>query len=118
MEQIPTLVQEFKLSATTNAVCVAVVKFTCDQFAVAFDQETPAPAKLGRQIASLGAAYNVMNQAYAEQQKRAQTEQIAGLDTEGDQLLYGVKGTLESAVRMTYDQQRLTMAKMLWEDYR
>ena len=70
MERIPTLVQEFKLAATTNSVCVAIVKFTLGQFALYFTAAAPAPVKLARQITSLRAAYDVMNDAYAEQQKR------------------------------------------------
>ena len=84
MERIPPLVQEFKLSATTNAVCVAVVKFTLDQFDVYFTQATPAPAKLARQITNLRGAYNGLNDAYAEQQKRAETAGIKARDDEGD----------------------------------
>ena len=118
MEYIPTLVQEFKLSATTNAVCVAVVKFTIDQFDLYFPASSPAPVKLARQIVSLKRAYGVMNDAYAEQQKRAETAGIKARDDEGDQLLYGVKGMLEGAIRMTYDQVRQQQAQMLWDDYR
>ena len=118
MERIPQLVQEFKLSATTNAVCVAVVKFTLDQFDLYFTQAAPAPAKLARQITSLHDAYDVMNDAYAEQQKRFETAGIKARDDEGDQLLYGVKGILEGAIRMTYDQERLAKANLLWEAYR
>ena len=118
MEQIPSLVQEIALNRTTNAVCVALVKFTLDQMAVYFTQETPAPAKLARQIVSLRAAYDVMNDAYAEQMKRAETAGIKARDDEGDQLVYGVKGILEGAIRMTYDQERLALANQLWEAYR
>ena len=118
MERIPTLVQEFKLAATTNSVCVAIVKFTLGQFALYFTAAAPAPVKLARQITSLRAAYDVMNDAYAEQQKRVETAGIKQRDDEGDQLLYGVKGMLEGAVRMTYDQVRYTKANLLWEAFR
>ena len=118
MENIPQLVQEINLRNTTNAVCVALVKFTLDQMDVYFTQETPAPAKLARQIVSLRAAYDVMNDAYAEQMKRAETAGIKARDDEGDQLVYGVKGILEGAIRMTYDQERLALANQLWEAYR
>lgn len=118
MEKIPQLVQDFNLRNTTNAVCVAVVKFTIDQFDVYFTASAPAPAKLGRQIESLRAAYDVMNDAYAEQQKRFETAGIKRLDDEGDQLLYGVKGILEGAIRMTFDEARLRLSEMLWETFR
>lgn len=118
MEQIPQLVQELNLRNTTNAVCVAVVKFTLDQFDVYFTQQSPAPAKFGRQIASLRAAYGVMNDAYAEQMKRAETAGIKARDDEGDQLIYGVKGILEGAIRMTFDQERLAQSQSLWEAFR
>ena len=118
MELIQSIVQELNLRNTTNAVCVAVVKFTLDQFDYYFPQESPAPPKLGRQISSLRAGYNVMNDAYAERIRRAETAGIKERDDEGDQLLYGVKGILEGAIRMTYDQARLTLALDLWDTFR
>ena len=68
-----------------------------------FDVDNPAPGKLGLQLTSYTAAYNVLNNAYALQMKRMETAGIAALDTEGDQLIYGVKGMLEAMLRMTYD---------------
>lgn len=118
MEPIQQTVQELNLRNTTNAVCVAVAKFTLDQFDYYYPQETPAPARLARQIASLRAAYNVMNEAYAERMKRAETAGIKERDDEGDQIIYGVRGILEGAIRMTYDQARLNFALNLWETYR
>ena len=61
METIPSSVQDFNLRITTNAVCVAVVKFTLDQFDRYFTTAEPAPAKLARQIMSLRSRYNVLN---------------------------------------------------------
>ena len=118
MQQIPELVQELNLRGTTNAVCVATVKFTLDQLDGTFDADHPAPGKLAPQIEDLRTSYGAMNTAYAEQMKRSETAEIAALDQEGDQLLYGVKGTLEAAIRMTFDQQRLQLAQTLWETYR
>ena len=118
MEITPTLVQDLNLRLTTNSVCVATVKFTLDQFDAFFTVSTPAPAKLARQITSLRGAYDVMNEAYALQMKSLDTEAIHNLDVEGDQLLYGIRGILEGAVRMTYDADRLRLAQTLWEAYR
>lgn len=118
MEIIPELVQELNLRGTTNSVCVATVKFTLDQLDGTFDADHPAPGKLAPQIEYLRTGYGNMNAAYAEQMKRSETAEIAALDQEGDQLLYGVKGTLEGAIRMTFDQQRLQLAQTLWETYR
>ena len=80
-----------------------------------FDVDNPAPGKLGLQLTSYTAAYNVLNNAYALQMKRMETADIAALDTEGDQLIYGVKGMLEATLRMTYDQERMQKAQVFNE---
>jgi hypothetical protein len=80
-----------------------------------FDVDNPAPGKLGLQLTSYTAAYNVLNNAYALQMKRMETAGIAALDTEGDQLIYGVKGMLEATLRMTYDQERMQKAQVFNE---
>ena len=84
MQQIPELVQELNLRGTTNAVCVATVKFTLDQLDGTFDANHPAPGKLAPQIEDLRTSYGAMNTAYAEQMKRSETAEIAALDQEGD----------------------------------
>ena len=116
MEQIPVLVDEFGVARLQNAVYVGLMKFTLDQCNANFDhEENPAPPKLTRQIASYTGAYNMLNNAYALQMKRMETADIAALDTEGNQLIYGVKGLLESMLRMTYDQERLSKAQVFNE---
>lgn len=116
MEQIPVLVDELGVARLQNAVYVGLMKFTLDQCNANFDpEENPAPPKLTRQIASYTGAYDMLNNAYALQMKRMETADIAALDTEGDQLIYGVKGLLESMLRMTYDQERLSKAQVFNE---
>lgn len=83
METLPTLVNEFKLRTTTNAVCVAMSMFTLDLMQAAFGDDNPAPEKLARQISSFDKAYDALNAAYAPQQKRKETAEIAALDQEG-----------------------------------
>ena len=115
MEQIPVLVDELGVARLQNAVYVGLMKFTLDQMNNEFDVDNPAPGKLGLQLTSYTAAYNVLNNAYALQMKRMETAGIAALDTEGDQLIYGVKGMLEATLRMTYDQERMQKAQVFNE---
>lgn len=115
MEQIPVLVDELGVARLQNAVYVGLMKFTLDQMNNQFDEGNPAPGKLGRQLTSYTAAYNVLNNAYALQMKRMETAGIAALDTEGDQLIYGVKGMLEATLRMAYDQERMHKAQVFNE---
>ena len=115
MEQIPVLVDELGVARLQNAVYVGLMKFTLDQMNNQFDEANPAPGKLGRQLTSYTAAYNVLNNAYALQMKRMETAGIAALDTEGDQLIYGVKGMLEATLRMAYDQERMHKAQVFNE---
>ena len=117
MQQLPTLVEEFKLSATTNAVCVATCKFTLDQMAAAFGKDNPAPEKLARQIDSFGRAYDALNTAYAPKQKSKETADIAALDQEGDQLIYALKGMIDAALRMTFEPKRVAAAQNLADTY-
>lgn len=115
MEQIPVLVDELGVARLQNAVYVGLMKFTLDQMNNEFDVDNPAPGKLGLQLTSYTAAYNVLNNAYALQMKRMETADIAALDSEGDQLIYGVKGMLEATLRMTYDQERMQKAQVFNE---
>jgi len=103
MEQIPSLVQEFRLRETTNAVCIGVAKYTLDQFDEFFTQENPAPAKLARQLVSYRDRYNAFDAVYAQQLKAEQTEDISRLDDEGDQLVYGARGLVDAYRRMDFD---------------
>jgi len=121
MESLPTLVNEFKLSATTNAVCVAMCKFTLDQMQSAFGDGIPAPERLARQLKSFGEAYDTLNAAYAPQQKRKETAEIASLDQEGDQLIAAFKGLVSATLRMGFDAKRVAAAQSLsetWAKYR
>lgn len=110
MENIPNLVQELNLRNTTNAVCISVVKYTIDQFDEFFTQENPAPAKLARQLVSCRARYSALDDVYAQQLKADETEEIAGLDKEGDQLVYGVKGLVDAFRRMDFDSEKKSAA--------
>ena len=118
MEPLPVLAQDFALPRSTNSVCVAVAKFTIDQHDVFFTPSNPAPAKLARQSQSLRGAYDVLNDAYAEQLKRMETAGIAARDAEGDKIIYGIKGMLEGAVKMTFDPDRLAKSQLLYEAFK
>ena len=115
MENIPSLVQELNLRGTTNAVCISVVKYTIDQFDEFFTQENPAPAKLARQLVSCRAGYDVLDDVYAQQLKAEETEHISRLDTEGDQLVYGVKGVTDAYRRMDFDSEKKSAANHIYE---
>ena len=115
METIPTLVQEFKLRETTNAVCISVVKYTLDQFDEFFTQQNPAPAKLARQLVSCRGRYSALDDVYAQQMKAEETERISALDSEGDQLVYGVKGLTDAYRRMDFDSEKKASANRFYE---
>lgn len=116
MEQLPILVEDLAIRDLSNAVCVATCKFTNDQFAAAFDpDENPAPAKLARQMTSFGQAYQQLDAAYAIQQKRAETADIAALDQEGDSLVTALRAMLDAALRMAFDPQRQQQGQYLNE---
>ena len=102
MVQIPTLVKDLPLTRLTNSVLVGTMKFTLDQFNLAFDADHPAPGKLGLQMADYAGAYNGLNEAYALTRESLITVDISALDHEGDQLFLAVKETAEAAQRMTY----------------
>ena len=115
MENIPSLVQELNLRSTTNAVCISVGKYTLDQFDEFFTQQNPAPAKLGRQLESFRARYTALDDAYAQQLKAEETAVIASLDSEGDQLIYGVKGLVDAFRRMDFDSEKKAAANRFYE---
>ena len=102
MVQIPILVKDLPLTRLTNSVLVGTMKFTLDQFNLAFDADHPAPGKLGLQMADYAGAYNGLNEAYALTRESLITVDISALDHEGDQLYLAVKETAEAAQRMTY----------------
>lgn len=115
MENIPSLVQELALNRTTNAVCISVGKYTLDQFDDFFTPENPAPAKLARQLVSYRGRYSALDDAYAQQLKAEETATIAGLDSEGDQLIYGVKGVTDAYRRMDFDSAKKSAANRFFD---
>lgn len=102
MVQIPTLVQDLPLTRLTNSVLVGTMKFTLDQFGAFFTAQNPAPARLAQQQTDFSAAYGRLNAAYALTRESLITQDISGLDEEGDQLFLAVKETSLAAQRMTY----------------
>ncbi|MBO4214707.1 MAG: hypothetical protein J5888_00050 [Bacteroidaceae bacterium] len=102
MVQIPTLVQDLPLTRLTNSVLVGTMKFTLDQFGAFFTAQTPVPARLAQQQTDFSAAYGRLNAAYALTRESLITQDISGLDEEGDQLFLAVKETSLAAQRMTY----------------
>lgn len=115
MENIPVLVQELNLRNTTNAVCISVVKYALDQFDEFFTVENPIPTKLGRQLESTRTAYTALDVVYAQQLKAEETADISKLDTEGDQLVYGVKGLVDAFRRMDFDSDKKQAATRFYE---
>ena len=113
MQRIPTLVQDLGIARQTNSVYVGTMKFTVEQveaFTNNFPSDTPDVALLMAQLADAKTAYNVLNEAYAKTLRSAITDEISGLDTEGDQLYMAVKQTAEGAQKMTFDAQRVAAA--------
>ena len=97
MVQIPILVKDLPLTRLTNSVLVGTMKFTLDQFNLAFDADHPAPGKLELQLTDYAGAYNGLNEAYALTRESLITVDISALDHEGDQLHLAVKETAEAA---------------------
>ena len=118
MVPIPILVQDFNLRNLTNAVVIDTGKFTIDQFNLFFTASNPAPAKLAQQLASSSSAYDRMNAAYALQMKSLDTADISSLDSEGDQLVYAVTGTVEAFMRMAFDAEKQRKAQVFNEFWR
>ncbi len=118
MVTIPILVQDFALRNLTNAVVIDTGKFTIDQFNLFFTASNPAPAKLAQQLVSCTSAYDRMNAAYAVQMKSLDTEVISSLDSEGDQLVYAVTGTVEAFMRMAFDAEKQRKAQVFNEFWR
>ena len=102
MVQIPILVQDLPLTRLTNSVLVGTMKFTLDQCGAFFTAQNPAPARLAQQQTDFSAAYGRLNAAYALTRESLITQDISGLDEEGDQLFLAVKETSLAAQRMTY----------------
>ena len=113
MVTIPTLVQDAPIVRMTNSVLVGTMKFTTDQMHREFDVDNPAPTKLGEQLTSFDAAYDVLNRYYSSTRESLLTKVIAGLDTEGDQLYMGVSGMVDASLRMTFDQAKVQAAERL-----
>ncbi|MBQ7899454.1 MAG: hypothetical protein IJ307_06330 [Bacteroidales bacterium] len=115
MQEIPTLVQDLGVARLTNSVYVGTVKFTVDEVKkwmdTNFTTERPAPEKLKNQLYDARMAFQVVNQAYAVTLRSAITDEIAALDKEGDQLIYAVKGTVDAALRMTFDAEKVQRAQ-------
>lgn len=114
MQKIPELVQDLALTRLTNAVFVGTMKFTVEHVEAFVDEQLPqAPevAMLRLQLADAKRAYQVLNEAYAKTLRSAITDDIAALDTEGDQLYMAVKQTVEGAEKMTFDAARVQAAK-------
>lgn len=100
MQKIPTLVQDLGVARLTNSVYVGTMKFTVEQveaFTDDFPSETPDVALLRTQLADTKRAYSTLNEAYAKTLRSTITDEISGLDTEGDQLYMAVKQTAEGA---------------------
>lgn len=113
MVTMPKLVQEFNIRSTTNSVLVGTMKFTLDHFTGFFTNANPAPTKLAAQLTSFSARYDVLNSCYAASRESLITQDIAGLDEEGDQLELGFEGVIDASQRMTFDAQRKAAADLL-----
>lgn len=121
MVEIPILVQDFALRNLTNAVVVDTAKFTRDQFNLFFTPSNPAPTKLAQQFLIYSPAYDRLNAAYALQMKSLDTTDISNLDSEGDQLVYAVTGTVEAFMRMSFDadkQRKAVVFNEFWRKYK
>lgn len=115
MITIPTQVHDLNLARLTNSVYVGTMKFTVENveaFTFEFPSEHPSVEMLRTALTSAKAAYRVLDDAYAKTQRSAITDDITGLDTEGDQLYMAVKQTAESALKMTFDAARVQAAKL------
>lgn len=116
MQETPQLVQELGVARLTNSVYVDTMRFTVEEVrkfitGPYFTTEKPAPKKLADQWQDADVAYGIVNEAYAQTLRSATTDEIAALDREGDQLVYAVKGTVEAALRMTFDTERVQQAQ-------
>lgn len=117
MQQIPTLVQDLGVARLTNSVYVGTMKFTVDEVkkfinSSYFSTDNPVPELLKKQFLDTQSAYQVVNEAYAVTMRSAITDDIAALDKEGDQLVYAVKGIVEAALRMTFDETKVQKAQL------
>lgn len=118
MQKIPTLVQDLGIARLTNSVYVGTMKFTVEQvedFLDEFPPEYEPINKLRAQLADAKAAYNVLNESYAKTLRSTITDEIASLDSEGDQLYMAIKQTAEGAQRMTFDAVRVAAGNSYME---
>lgn len=122
MQQIPELVKELGLSRLTNAVYVGTIKFTIDQMRQLYvDNQDKFPALLTAQYTDARSAWATLDDAYAQTLRNAISDEISALDKEGDQLLYAVRGTVDAALRMTFNAEKVERAKYFnefWKKYR
>lgn len=117
MQQLPTLVQDLGVARLTNAVYVGTMKFTVDEVRKfingdTFSEDNPVPELLKNQFQDTAVAYTAVDRAYAVTLRSAISDDIAALDREGDQLIYAVKGMVEAAMRMAFDEERVTQAQL------
>lgn len=122
MQQIPTLVKDLGISRLKNSVYVGTVKFTIDQFRELYvAHQNDFPKLLSDQYSDSVSAWTVLDDAYALTLRNAISDEISDLDKEGDQLLYAVKGTVEAALRMTFNTEKVERAKYFnefWKKYK
>lgn len=117
MQQIQNLVKELGVARLTNSVYVGTMKFTVDEVSKfvngpSFTTDEPAPELLRKQLQDTMTAYDTLNEAYAVTLRSAISDEIAELDGEGDQLIYAVKGIVEAALRMAFDETKVQKAQI------
>lgn len=113
MITLPTLVQELGVARLTNSVYVGTMKFTVEQvdtFEDGFLPNAPEVALLREQLDEAKAAYRTLDAAYALTLRSAITDDIAALDSEGDQLVLAVQETVKASLRMTFDAEKVSAA--------
>lgn len=113
MVQIPILIQDAPIVRMTNSVLMGAMRFTLEQFTGFFTASNPAPARLATQLTSFSGKYDVLNGYYASSRESLITQDIAGLDEEGDQLELGFEGVVDASQRMTFDASRKAAADRL-----
>lgn len=121
MQQLHSTVQDFYLRSLQNAVIIAVGKFTDDQFHKTFISETgqnSMPELLARQYLDYRDAFDALDRAYALTRRSALTDDIADLDTEGDQLLVAFSEGVAMARRLSFDPERLKQGNLVYEFWR
>jgi len=117
MIELSNQVQDAPMVRMQNAVLVSHCKFTLDQLNNNFNDANPIPEKMAQQLQNFSKAYDVLNAAYAVQQKSKETADIAALDQEGDQLISALKGMIGAAQRMSFDPERVAAAQSLGDTF-